>query len=246
MVNELFAKWALGHSGFDGGDIGNSTKRSIWFCGIEWGGGHPADPEILHRIFLQDVSNPALGYEEEDEIPAWKHNISYRFNWQAMKLLTTVNGEKYSDYKIFAENERPFVMGSKGYYKMNLLPLSFKDTSHQWWRTEFEKATGFESKNAYLEWIRSNRLPVLKSWVSIYAPKLILCTGVTWLNDFHAAFVDEGLSLNQETIDDRQLHWIKNSNGTLVAVTPFMSGRNGLVRNVSIQKFGDRIRTLSD
>lgn len=34
-VNEDFARWASGFSGCDGGDIGSSQGKSIWFCGIE-------------------------------------------------------------------------------------------------------------------------------------------------------------------------------------------------------------------
>ena len=48
-----FAKWATGFSGCDGGDIGSAQNRSIWYCGIEWGGGHPADEQaLINTVFL--------------------------------------------------------------------------------------------------------------------------------------------------------------------------------------------------
>lgn len=42
-----FGKWARGFSGCDGGDIGSHEKQSIWYCGIEWGGG-------WHEKMLED------------------------------------------------------------------------------------------------------------------------------------------------------------------------------------------------
>ena len=244
MVNAVFEKWATGFSGCDGGDIGSSKSPSIWFCGIEWGGGYPADEQKLHNIFLGDVSAPAEGYTNVEGKPEWKENLAYRFNWQAMKLLTTINGGSFSDYKLFAENVRPFVKGERGYYKINLYPLAFRNTNHQLWQNAFAEATNFENKQEYINWINSRRFPLMKSWVQAYTPKLIVCTGITYASDFRLAFVDDGLEFNTETIDDRELHWVVNKNGTIVVVIPFMLNRNGLTRNVSIQKFGEKIRAL--
>lgn len=247
MTNTKFDKWATGFSGCDGGDIGSPQNPSVWFCGIEWGGGHPADEEKLRDIFSEDVRMPAEGYTDDDDDdgePAWKHNIAYIFNWQAMKLLAAINGEHVSIYKSFAEKLKPFVKNESGYYKMNLYPFAFRNTSHQLWQEGFAKATGIQSKQDYLDWIRAHRLPVMKTWAVTYAPRLILCTGITYLNDFRSAFVDDGLMLNHEMIDDRELHWVVNKNETIVIVIPFMVNRNGLTRNISIQKFGERIREL--
>lgn len=245
MVTAEFEKWALGFSGCDGGDPGSAQNKSVWFCGIEWGGGHPDDEVKLRDIFSEDVVAPAEGYSDENDMPAWRHNLAYIFNWQAMKLLTAINGEDVSAYKSFAERLKPFVKNEMGYYKMNLYPLAFRNTSHQLWQEGFAIATGLLSKNAYLEWVREHRFPVMKAWTQTYAPRLILCTGITYVNDFKAAFVDDGLALNREVIDDRELHWIQNKNGTIVVIVPFMVNQHGLTRNASIQKFGERIRELT-
>ena len=245
MVNADFEKWATGFSGCDGGDVGSIHSRSVWFCGIEWGGGHPADAEKLRGVFSEDVGTPPEGYTEDDGMPAWKQNLAYIFNWQAIKLLAAINGEHVSAYKSFAERIKPFVKDERGYYKMNLYPLAFRNTSHELWQEGFANATGFSSKQFYLEWTRENRFPAMKNWVASYSPRIILCTGITYINDFKSAFVDDGLALNLEIIDDRELHWVKNKNGTIVVVMPFMINRHGLTKNVSIQKFGERIREIS-
>lgn len=237
-VNPEFAKWAAGFSGCDGGDIGAPGKSSIWFCGIEWGGGHPANAEELLSIWNEDVSSPHTGYED------WRSNLEYIFNWQAVKMLSAIEGGRVSDYKQFAEKIQPFVTGGKGYFKMNLYPLAFKNTSHTLWQDAFACATGFPSKQDYLAWIRARRFPVMKSWVADSTPRLIVCAGITYKEDFRTAFVDDDVELHREVIDDRELHWAKNANGGFVVIIPFMVNRHGLTRNVSIQKFGDRIREL--
>lgn len=236
--SQSFARWATSFSGCDGGDIGSIRNRSIWFCGIEWGGGHAANVDELNTMFSHDVSSPPTGYDE------WKHNLAYIFNWQAMKLLAAIDGRQLSDYKSFAEEAQPFTVGSSGYFKMNLYPLAFRNTSHAHWVSEFSQATGFSEKSAYLQWIKSRRFPAMKSWVEKHMPKVIICAGITYMDDFQSAFGDEGMIVTTEHIDDRQLCYGVNKQGTLVVVIPFMVNRNGLTRNVSIQKFGERIREL--
>ena len=125
---------------------------------------------------------------------------------------------------------------------MNLYPLAFKNTSHVLWKEGFAKATGLDTKDNYHEWIKTNRFPIIREWVGTYSPKLIVCVGKSYLPEFSLAFADDGLVFNTEVIDDRELSWGINKNGTIVVVIPFMVNQNGLTRNASIQKFGDRIR----
>lgn len=239
QANSIFSKWATGFSGCDGGDIGSSQCKSIWFCGIEWGGGHPPEEaELTNSILSENVELPAKGYSD------WKDNISYIFNWQAMKLLAAINGRDVSEYKEFAESVQPFVEGKIGYFKMNLYPLAFKNTSHELWKDGFAKATGLNSKQDYLGWIKYNRFPLMNTWVETYSPKLIVCVGKSYLDEYAFAFANEELAFQREVIDDRELNWTVGKNGTILVVVPFMVNRNGLTQNVSIQKFGDRIREL--
>ena len=250
MVHPNFKKWATGYSGCDGGDIGSKENPSIWFCGIEWGGGMPVgvDQEIYEKDlleeFLEDVSRPAFGYKERDGQPSWKINLSYIYNWQAMKLLSAINGGSVSEYKKFAEDVRPFVENEKGYFKMNIYPLAFKNTSPNLWKTVFSNVTGFSTKQEYIEWIRNFRFPLMKHWMNSHNPKLIICVGIGYLNDFKNAFIDEGKQFAHEVIDEKNLFWCVNENGSIVVNIPFMVNRNGLTRNATIQKFGERIREI--
>ena len=229
-----FEKWALGYAGCDGGDIGSPHSPSVWICGIEWGGSR--DPAWLMKHMREDVQTPPKGYE------SWEENISYIFNWQVMKLLAAMRGYPVSQYKQFAEDEKPFVRDAVGYFKMNLYPIPFRNTSLKHWHVDFTGITGFSSKNDYIAWNKEKRFPQISTWVQACLPKLVICLGITYREEFASAF-----SVNkwqEETIDEKQLRWATNEQGTLVVVVPFMVNRHGLVRNLSIQKFGERIGRL--
>lgn len=237
MVNQNFSDWALSFSGCDGGDIGSTENRSIWFCGIEWGEGHKDDKDELVSMFSKPVNKPPEGYD------SWETDLRLPFNWRAIKLLSAFQGMSVKDYKKFAETKKPFVQGEKGYFKMNLYPLSFKDTSSSRWGSGFSEATGFPTKNDYKDWILKERAKKIREWVLRYNPKVIICVGISYANDFQVAFMDRNLS-GVEIIDGKELRWGVNSNGTYVFVIPFMVNRHGLTKDSSIQLFGERMRNI--
>ena len=244
-MNVNFSRWALEFSGCDGGDIGTPSAPSVWFCGIEWGGGHSENADQLRAIFQGDESKPPKGYEDPDGKGAWRENLAYIYNRQAVKLLSAINGGRVEDYKIFAERIQPFTNGAIGYFKMNLFPLAFRNTNAAHWGEVMANATGLPDKAAYLAWIREHRFQIIHSWVKEYRPKLIVCTGITYYNDFIRAFSGTELAMTKEVIEDRELRWARTETGTLLIIIPFMVNRYGLTRNSLIQMFGDRIRELS-
>lgn len=234
--HEHFMKWGLGFSGCDGGDIGSKQSPAVWVCGLEWGGGH--DIEELKRQMHDTVEVPPSGYD------SWETNLSYIFNWQVMKLLAAMNGLQVSEYKRFAEKEAPFTEGTKGYFKMNLYPISFRNTSPQLWQDGFSEITGFTSKNEYISWANQYRLPEICKWAKDYGPGIVICLGKNYRFEFGTAFDVSTDQWNREEIDGKEISWAINSNGTLVVVLPFMVNRNGLVLNASIQKVGERIAQI--
>lgn len=238
MSAELFAAWAKGFSGCDGGDIGSPTARSTWVCGIEWGGG--AKPEEWEASLSEDVGAPPLGHDDAE------HNLRYIFNWQTVKLLTAIAGGKVGDYRTTAATVQPFVRGSVGFFKMNLYPLAFKNTSHAMWMKGFDQLTGFGAKQDYIDWCRNNRFPILRDWTRAHQPKLIICFGKTYLDDFKAAFGEGGHPDRLEIVADRELRWFWTRFGTLIAVCPFPVNRHGLNSNARLQAFGDRIAEILD
>lgn len=237
-LRELFQVWASGYGGCDGGDVGSPEKPAIWTCGIEWGGGH--HPVGLIKQMDREVSAQwsFSGYQ------CWSENLEHRFNWQLMKLLSVIDGGCFSEYKQFAEERQPFVWGKSGYFKMNLYPIAFKDTNHARWQNAFSDITGFNQKSDYQDWCREHRFPQMRQWAEVRQPRLIIGLGKSYLPEFKMAFMEPDAVLNEEVIDGKVLYWGRNAQQSLVVVVPFMSGRHGLNRNVSIQKFGKRIAAL--
>lgn len=238
VVSNQFEQWALNYSGCDGGDIGSKHNPSTWVCGIEWGGGHTKE-ELIGEM-TSDVSVPPQGYE------TWEHNVAYPFNWQVMKLLSAINGGQVDDYRSFAEQVKPFTKGAQGYFKTNLYPIAFKDTNPDKWLEDFSVLTGLDSKNNYALWCKEKRFAQMNQWVKNHHPKLIICLGKTYINDFAVAFVGANANFNTELIDEREINWTYNEVGTLVVVLPFMLNPNGLIKNESIQTVGERIAQISN
>ena len=234
-----FHSWIKGFSGCDGGDIGNPESRSVWVCGIEWGGGHTVD-SLLNEVNSSDVNIPPMGYNEASE------NLKYPFNRNVMKLLAAVEGCPVRDYSSFAYQVKPFIEGSQGYCKMNLYPVAFKDTNQVRWTENFAQLTGFKNKADYIQYCRSVRFPIMNSWVRQFKPKLIVCFGKTYVNDFKTAFLPSDVELRQESIEGRDLFWAYGYEGVLVAICPFPLNRYGLASDNQKQAFGSRIKELLD
>ncbi len=235
-VKNEFQKWAAGFSGCDGGDIGSPDRRSVWVCGIEWGGGH--DLAALKENIQVDVNIPNSGYDE------CSVNLAYIFNRQTMKLLNAMQGGAVKDYVKMAENIRPFVKDSQGFFKLNLFPIAFKDTGHQRWLSDFTEVTGFASKADYLAWCRHVRFAAMRNWVTESKPRVIVCFGKTFISDFECAFVNGDTTFVRETILNRELSWTRTLDDVLIAVCPFPVNRYGLNSDALLQSFGDRIGAL--
>lgn len=237
-MQERFKQYCLSFAGCDGGDLGSKDKPSIWVCGLEWGGDGHLNGE-LQKDLERDFSGFSQGYD------SWEENLAYQYNRNTMKLLSAISGGAVEEYEGFAKTVQPFITGQTGYFKANLFTVAFKNTNETRWTTDFQELTGFKTKNDYLAWCRENRSKVMKSWMLEYQPKLIVCYGKSYLKDFKYCFSDsDDVVVNQELIEDRELSWFRNLNGTLVVVTPFPGNRWGLVKNTTIQKFGKRIAEL--
>lgn len=234
MVNENFKKWALGFSGCDGGDIGSAQSPSVWLCGLEWGGGFK--PEELADEFKDDVSEPSVGYKSHER------NLAYQYNIKAIKLLCALN--EASDHVKFNETVKPFTQGAKGYFKLNLYPLAFKNTNHSLWSEGFAEATGLKNKGEYIRWIEQNRFPKLRAWAKERKPRLIICVGISYKNEFIAAFGGEGAQVKEAVAGGKKFYYFKNEAGTIVAITYFLGNPHGLNSDAAIKATGEKIAQI--
>ena len=186
QVNSDFAEWAQLQSGCDGGN----TKGSVWLCGIEWGGGD--DVKTLN--FAKEKASLKLPPERsiEDHEAILKNSArKYTFDHNAYKLISIICLNKKLgefDYKQYAKKHITYRKDSE-FFKANLYPISFKDTSEKYWSSEWQHKTGFPTKHHYILWCWKNRFKSIKSWINPdKPPKLIICVGKTLLEDFLLAF----------------------------------------------------------
>lgn len=237
-MHETFKQYCLSFAGCDGGDIGSKENPAVWVCGLEWGGSSNLCDE-LKATLESDFSGISKGYD------SWEQNISYPYNRNTMKLLSAIDGGKVEGYEDFAKQVQPFISGRFGYFKANLFPVAFKNTAPERWTSDFQGLTGFATKADYLDWCREHRSTMMNLWMKEYQPKLIICFGKTYLNDFKNYFSDSNeTGIHKELIEERELVWFRNQNGTLVIISPFPGNRWGLVKNTTIQAFGERIAEL--
>ncbi|MWV60967.1 hypothetical protein DCO58_12110 [Helicobacter saguini] len=241
-----FKEWAVSFSGCDGGDIGSESAPSIWVCGIEPGakkGEYESDKEYIETLkkdMAHTFSDVNFGYDKEWAATQDK----YPFNRNICKILSVIDGGSASDYKKFIESKLPFSDSSKGYFKMNLYPLPFSNQdSKNASNAVIKELTGFNNVKEYEDFIRTNRFPFFNDLVKKYAPKLIICVGLGFKDDFIKAFgVDSKVS--EEKINDKRLLHFKGGK-SLVVILPFVSGTpSGLNSDDDFSKFGARIREL--
>lgn len=228
-----------GFSGCNGGDIGSKERPAIWCCGIEWGG-NDAKLSTIKDYFESGDWKFIQGFEEEGE------NIKAPYDKVLCKLLCAINGQAVENYAEFAKRHQVWHKGVEtGYFKMNLYPLWFKDTDPTRWDNQLVKLLSFNDKNEYIRWCRLNRFPKLHQLMEKYCPKLIICFGVRYEDDFNLAFSDGYRSFKLEMIDNLPVRWKRNENSTVVAVLPFPNvQRYGLQRNRSMQQIGEFLAGL--
>lgn len=233
---EIFTKWVSSFSGFDGGDIGSPTSPSIWICGIEWGGDVSYD-WLKNELDTGPVLSPDPGYDKPED------NLGYVYNRNATKLLAAINGLSASDYESFALREKPFVKGQKGYFKLNLYPLPFKDTSPERWLIWLNELTEVSGKEEYIDLCRRHRFGFLRELKKSHKPKLIICFGKSYKDGFASAFGGENGDMHEEDIGGRSLYWFSSDDG-IVAICPFPTSQYGLNSNELLDAFGKRIGKL--
>ena len=231
-ANIEFSEWAKGYSGCDGGNI----KGSIWFCGIEFGGGHTEESLVFEKQEIPPYVDES--YREEFK--------TYQYNWKILKIYSTLVGGNPANYKKIYRESRAFDKDSD-VFKMNLYPIAFHNESSELWKEWHYRKTGLPTKHLYQAWCQVERFPVIRSWIKENKPRAIICTGTTYLREFVLAF--DGIEhlfrpLNQESLIGGGLYWIPINQGqTILFVTPFL-GQGGLKSDVQIESHASKIRDI--
>ena len=111
-------------------------------------------------------------------------------------------------------------------FKLNMLPINFKNRSSIKWNDQFIKMTGFETFNEYREWCVENRGAFYRQLIDECHPKVIICTGVTEKDNFFKFFTGDAV---YETKALKEFHiFYRKYNDTLICVCPFFGGPSGI------------------
>ena len=233
VTNGKFADWAVQPSA---GGLGDPAGR-VWLCGIEPGsarGVHDGAVGDFDRL-RKAVANGAQALRPYD----WNANLSHRFGlWQA-KLLTAIADKPGGTHKTACREVRLL--------KLNLYPVSLPDTrDHRWAEHDFAVLTGLPTKALYRAWCEAERFPVLARLVAEHRPRLIVCSGLSLVERFIAAFAGTGgVSRWREVTLDQGIRFyaIDLAGGsTHLAVIPFYGKPGALNTDDMVLRMGHRIR----
>jgi hypothetical protein len=249
MIPNNFREWACSLSGCDGGNKSAET----WLCGIEWGGGS-YDSGIYYKENLPNEISKG-SFTPSDTLFDWKDSVTYPYGRSFAKLYAAIQGEDINNYKELAENKW---VGSE-LFKLNLYPIAFDSTDESLWHEyKLDEITGFDEKHLFQTWCFMNRFPAFAKLRQENNPKLIICTGVSYLRDFFMCFgggQEESGLIEYDEIEvlsesnkkiKRRYYWVKLSKRTTLVVIPFFSGSSGLNSNQLLQDMGGIIRNLID
>lgn len=216
--------------GCEGSDPGTPEAPSIWLFGIEPG------KSIGDRNRQSSPHNPVdEGYTVEIQ-------RKWPYNRNAFKLFAAMSGHPVTEYLEFAHLHKPFVAGSKGYFKGNLYPYACRNVSD--WPDDAAKETGLKNKAEYQEWCRANRWIEISKWVSKYRPRLFIGVGTSCNSDFSIAVFgrEVELDLHEFSINGaKKKLYYKSIDGIRLVVIPHLS--RGLHEHASLKYAGEFIAT---
>lgn len=251
-MDKQFEKWAASFAGCDGGD----ANAEIWLAGIEWGlakdKGDTEYEKVLRKYYENDLPakiKSGVGRAESDKYD-WARSLTYTYGRSVAKLYCAIKELDIRDYKKLSRSFLP-----QDIFRVNLYPIAFRGTvaKDAWKKFNLQKMTYCETKELYKFWCFYKRFPFFQEYIANQPnpPKVIICTGVTHLNEFYACFAGNKFSpdIKIEKIkyqrkgqtETRLLYYTKN-NSTLFVVIPFFSSQSGLNSFESIQAVGDFIR----
>ncbi|MFT4627465.1 MAG: hypothetical protein ACI8PZ_006149 [Myxococcota bacterium] len=235
QANQEFADWAVGWSGVNGGN----PAGPLWVCGLEFGTGE--DKPTLDR----DRENYTV-----EGVPAWTDAFvrAYRtpitrspFIRKLAKVVLAFEGRPINDYADFRVGGLLRPAGTA--FHINLYPLSFRNMHGGHWSRDHYELTGFPNKLLYRAWCMQHRFPWLASHARRAAPRVLVCTGASYAEDFRYAFCADpfasGTSWSLPSGKRVEEHAI--GDGTRLLITPFF-GQGGLMRNDDLAALGRHAR----
>jgi len=233
-VNKEFADWAVGFSGFDGGN----PSAPVWISGIEWGGDDK--PVLWPKEFtFRNEEGEHIPCRNEEYRAKYPNYLSYRFDQKVAKLLVNLFGKQVgcNDYKSYMEQ---YLYTENGHcFRLNLYPLNAPKSNDELWTKDYYELTGFPTNILYWAWCTENRFPFLKQLMEKYSPKVIIGTGSTFRRDYILAFAESSMiftgnptpSIQNSKFTVEEV--VTNYGKTRLLITPFF-GQGGIMADSGI------------
>lgn len=144
-----FVDMALSFAGGDGGNL----DSEVWFCGFEWGNSHGIDIEKTIDTEFQPIPEPTSQAHEDFE-GSWNTNYNRKI-CLFLKYFYAIDWEGMS-YDEFVANHQILYPDGLG-FKLNLLPVRFRNRESLAWARQIEAASGFETFDDYRSWCVTHR-----------------------------------------------------------------------------------------
>jgi hypothetical protein len=248
LIPQNFKDWACSLSGCDGGNL----EADTWLCGIEWGAGSYEDGIYYREHLPLEIEKGKVILEQK--LFDWDKSITYPYGWSFAKLYAAIQGENVNNYKNLINLKK---WDGSELFKLNLYPIAFDSTDKSLWQKyKLKEITGFDEKQLFQTWCFMNRFPAFSELRKKVRPKLIVCTGVSYLRDFFMCFGGNQKNsgciqygeieppINNKNNNKRRFYWVKIDDYSTLVIIPFFSGIYGLNSNHLLQEMGDRIRML--
>lgn len=217
MVTEKFKHTALSFAGCDGGNL----NSDVWFCGLEWGGSqrNELDPAV-------DRDN-LYSWSDEDFIGSWTAQYNQKICWFLWYFfnLEWHHGENSTTFVkrhhiLYSEKEDGIG------FKMNMLPIGFPNRNQIDWNETLQSLTGLSTFDKYREWCVVNRGEFFRKQILTYRPSVIVCTGISEVNNFVRFFTGRSTSIYSSNPSLKIAY--AQFEDTLICICPFFGGASGI------------------
>lgn len=240
-INPDFSDWASNFSGIAGGNL----NAPLWTCGIEFYGEDILDFKVNERYTYKNTEGKIIPCINDNHKSDFKETTPFI---QKLIKLACYYFEKDLDNNIYKKYLNDLFTENGKTFGMNLYPISFPNSSDNEWKENHFNKTGLPNKQMYKVWCMVYRFPFLRKLASEYKPKILICTGLNFRQDFLLAFAPDQLFSNPiqaENIDNRMCEFFRiNNKKTLLVLTPFF-GRGGIMSDKGLKQLADLARVLS-
>lgn len=236
-MNSFFNDLEKQLSGMDGGNI----SAPLWLSGLEWGG---ADEKVTSEITRP--THEVHGYCVPYLSSGWKaENLNF-YKWQFDQKIAKILCKAFEfqgGYKNYMKDH--YCNFDSNEFKLNLFPLPCKNMNT--WSEEHIELTKTKIKYHYQTHCSVSRFKLFNDLVKEFEPKVIVCFGQKYLEEYKMAFWscnDNRIDYTEvlESVGVKNTLKILKANGLpILVIAPFL-GRN-LVANVELDKVGEIIKT---